>query len=303
MYAHFDEIVSAVRAHPSRQVLAIAGAEDRPVVEAALAAQKAAIAEPIFVGRRAEVASILKETGENPEKFRIEEAGAAGPAQTAVELVQSGEAGALMKGLIETRDMLKPVVSKENKLNTGRPMTHLAFFSLPNYSRLIACTDGGMMVYPTLDDKKHIIQNAASALHAMGYERPAIAVLAGIEKVNPKMKETVEADALHQMALRGEIQGCDVIGPISYDVAMSAEIAHHKGYECPLCGAFDVLVVPDLASGNILGKSLIISAGAAMAGIVIGAAAPIVLTSRGSTAQEKFYSIALASLVASGMKN
>lgn len=301
MYADFEEVVRAVKGHGGKRVIAVAGAEDRSVIEAALHAQREGIAEAVFVGDAGKIDSILKEIGEDPAACKIEAAGPQGAGQTAVELVQDGRANVLMKGLLETRDLLKPVVSKSNRLNMGRPMTHLAFFKLPNYHKLIVNTDGGMMVYPTLEEKKSIIENAVAALRAMGYERPKVGVLAGIEKVNPKMTETVEADALKQMALRGEITGCDVEGPVSYDVAMSAEIARHKGFQCPWCGDFDVLVVPSLVTGNVLGKSWTVTAGADMAGIVVGARAPIVLTSRGSTAKEKFYAIALASLAAAGI--
>ena len=151
-------------------------------------------------------------------------------------------------------------------------------------------------MYPTLEDKKGIIENAINTLHVMGNPNPTVAVLAAIEKVNPKMIETVEAAELKAMNQRGELPGCIIEGPISYDIAMSAAIAKHKGYDCPYCGDFDVLLVPNMTCGNILSKSWVITAGALMAGVIMGAKVPVVLTSRGATPDEKYYSIALAAV-------
>jgi phosphate butyryltransferase len=192
-------------------------------------------------------------------------------------------------------------VKKENGLRTGKVMSHIVFFGgIPGFHKLLVQTDGGMILYPTLEDKKAIIENAVQTLRSIGYTLPKVAVLAAIEKVNPKMVETVEADALMQMNRTGELRDCVVEGPVSYDVAMSREIAEHKGYKSENCGNFDVLVVPNMNAGNILGKCFTVTCGAQMAGIVVGAKAPVVLTSRGSSAMEKFYSIALASLISAG---
>ncbi|MEG1661787.1 MAG: phosphate acyltransferase, partial [Clostridiales bacterium] len=195
------------------------------------------------------------------------------------------------------RDLLKPVVNKENKLHTGRVMSHVAFNKLSNYPKLIINTDGGMVIAPTLEEKKGIILNAVAALHAIGYVLPKVAVLAGVEKPNPKMPETLEAAALQEMNERGEISGCLVCGPLSYDIAISGEVAKQKKFPCPYAGDFDVLVAPNLAAGNILGKCWSFTAGSVMAGMIMGAKVPIILTSRGAPAEEKFLSIAIASLV------
>ena len=204
-----------------------------------------------------------------------------------------------MKGLIETRDMLHPVVAKANDLRTGKLMSHVVFFSnVPNYHKLLVATDGGMVMYPTLEEKVGIVENAVEAMRKMGYEMPRVAVLAAIEKVNPKMRATVEAAELKRMNREGLIQHCIVEGPLSYDVAMDKAIAHHKGVDCEYCGDFDALILPDIDAGNILGKCLIVTAKAEMGGVIMGAKVPIVLTSRGSSAEEKFFSIAVASLMA-----
>lgn len=155
-----------------------------------------------------------------------------------------------------------------------------------------------MMTYPTLEQKKGIIENTVGVLHAMDYECPKVGVLACMEKVNPKMPETVEADALKQMNQRGEITGCIVEGPVSYDCAMSKEITEFKGFDSPVSGDCDVLVAPNIHAGNIMGKLLTVTCGARLAGMVVGAKCLIVMTSRGSSAEEKYLSIVLAAAAA-----
>lgn len=304
MYKTYGEIVAACKRSPKKRIMAIAGAQDLPVVQAALRAHDEGIANPIFVGDAEAIRELIRSEGRNPADFNILHAAESEEAQFAVELVKDGSANLLMKGLIETREMLRPVVAKENNLRTGKLMSHVVFFGeVPHYGKLFIQTDGGMVMYPTLEDKVGIIENAVDTLLKMGYENPKVAALCAIETVNPKMKESVEAAELQRLNREGVIQNCTVVGPISYDVAMSAEIARHKGFDCPHCGDFDVLVVPDMNCGNILGKSLTVTAGAKMAGIVVGARAPIVLTSRGSSAEEKFNSIAVAALTAAGTQS
>lgn len=302
MFHHFQELVECAKAHPARRIIAVAAAADAPVLKAVLRAKREGVAEPILVGDRDAILSMFNEISESPDGIRIEDARIEDCGLRAVELVASGEANVLMKGMLETRDLLRHVVKKENGLSLGRTMSHVALFEIPTYHKLLACSDGGMLVYPTLSEKTSIVENTASLLRSIGYGDPSIAVLCGIEKVNPKMRETVEAQELACRNARGEILGCHVVGPISYDVAMDASIALHKGFHSPYCGDFDALIVPDLVSGNILGKCLILSCKAKMAGVIVGAKAPIVLSSRGASAEEKFLSIALAALSAVGIQ-
>ena len=297
MYRDFPDIVTKVQAAKTKSVVAVAAAEDEHVIEAVLKAHQEGIADSILVGDVPKIEEIIHSLDGNPADFDIlavKPGSSAG--QTAVLLAKEKKANILMKGKMETRDLLKPVVNKDNDLHTGRIMSHMAFNKLPYYPKLIVNTDGGMVVYPSLEDKKHIIINAATTLRAMGYKMPKIAVLAGIEKINPKMIETVEADQLKRMNQEGEIEGCIVEGPLSYDVALDADIARYKGNTCPYSGDFDVLVVPNLAAGNILGKSWSVTAKSIMAGIIVGAKVPVIVVSRGSTSEEKYLSIALAAV-------
>lgn len=299
MFRNFDEVVAAVKQRETERTVAIAGAHDAPVIEAALRAQQQGIAVPIFVGNAGKIKDILRSFDRSPSDYNIVDSEENREAQAAVDLVKDGSANVLMKGLIETRDMLHPVVAKENNLRTGKLMSHVVFFSnVPNYHKLLVASDGGMVMYPTLEEKVGIIENAVEAMRKMGYKQPCVAALAAIEKVNPRMRATVEAAELKRMNREGLIQHCIVEGPLSYDVAMDKAIAHHKGVDCEYCGDFDALIVPDIDSGNILGKCLIITAKAEMGGVIMGAKVPIVLTSRGSSAEEKFFSIAVASLMA-----
>lgn len=299
MYKSFAELSAAAERMPKKRRVAIAAAQDAHVIEGAQLIKARGIAQPVLVGDKNKIVEIIRSLDCSIGDFEIVDAERGSEGQTAVELVKCGEASVLMKGLVETRELLSPVVKSENGLRTGRIMSHLVLFDgIKGRETLLATSDGGMVMYPVLDDKIAIIENAVGVLHKLGCERPSIAALAAIEKINPKMKETVEADALKQLCLSGGLSGCVVEGPISYDVAMSAEIAAIKGFDSPYCGRFDMLLMPDMTAGNILGKCLTVTCGAQLAGIVIGAKAPIVLTSRGSTPQEKFYSTALAIVAA-----
>ncbi len=302
MLRNFEELVAAVAAKPQKSLLAIAAAEDEAVIDAALRANAFGIAEPVYVGDSEKISAILQAKGVSPSACNIVACQPGQAGQRAAELVKDGQAQVLMKGLLETRDFLGPIVKKENGLRTGGVMSHVALFQIPGYERLLLSSDGGMLMYPTLEEKVHIIENAAKTMHALGYERPAFAVICAIEKTNPKMPETVEAARLQEMNLAGEITGCEVVGPISYDVAMSEAIAHHKKYDCSYCGHFDGVIPPNIQAGNIMGKCLTVTAGAKMAGIIVGAKAPVIMTSRGSDADEKFNSIAMAALCAGGTK-
>lgn len=217
-----------------------------------------------------------------------------GAAYGAVECIKRGEADLLLKGKLETSLLLKAVVDKKSEMRTGRLMSHLAFLKIPDHHKLIVLTDSGMVMHPTLDQKKQILENAVDALRKMGYDRPKVGVLAAVEKVNPDMPETLDAQELTRMNRQGEIKGCLVEGPYSYDILMSRESAEKKGVESELAGDPDILLAGDMTTGNILGKALVFSAKAEMAGIVVGARVPIALTSRGATEAEKYLSLILA---------
>ena len=294
-FKNFNELIQSISKDTSTKVVAVAMAEDRNTLEAACRAFKNNIAVPVLVGDKAAILKVLESLGEEPAPYKIIDAeNETEAAKKAVALVRTGEADFLMKGKIHTAALLHEVVDKENGLHAGGNMSMMAFFELPGYHKLISATDGGMIMYPDLEDKRQIIQNAVGVYHALGVTSPKVAVLAAVEVANPKMPEAMDGAALKQMNQRGEIAGCIVEGPISYDLAMSRKAAELKCFDSPVCGDADILVVPDIATGNILGKALVVSAGATMAGFVVGAKAPIALTSRGSSAQDKYLSLVLS---------
>lgn len=299
VYHSFDELVAKVKGTPVRKRMAVAVAGDEHTLEAVLHARTEGIIEPVLVGDKKEISRILEEKGETVSEEDVYDVSDLKEAcEKAVALVREGKADFLMKGKVDTGIILKAVVNKEHGLGMGGVMSHFTMFEIPGYHKLLLPVDGGMVTYPTLEQKKAIIENTVGTLRDMGYECPKVGVLACIEKVNPKMPETVEARELQEMNRRGEIKDCIVEGPISYDCAMSREIARFKGLDSQIAGDVDVLVAPNIHAGNIMGKMLTITCKAKLAGFVVGAKCPIVLTSRGSSAEEKYLSIVISAAAA-----
>lgn len=294
-YKSFDDLIKKVQNLDSMKKVAVVSAQDEHTLEAVFKAKKDNIVEPILIGNKKKIIEILSRLHESVlEESIINVESDSEAAEKAVELINENKADFIMKGKIQTADLLRAVVNKENGLRTGKVMSHIVIHEIPTYHKLLAVTDGGMMMYPSLDEKKQILENAVSTFLALGYENPKVAVLAAVETVNPKMQESVDADMLKKLNIKGEIKNCIVEGPISYDLTMSKESASIKGFVSPVTGEADIIVVPNITVGNILGKSLVYSAGAKMAGFIVGAKVPIVLTSRGSTSEEKYLSLALS---------
>lgn len=298
-YNNFSELTARLISQDDVKKVVVVAAQDEHTLESVFRARENKIVEPVLVGDREMILSMLEQMDIETEGIEIIQAESdTESAAKAVKLVREGKANFILKGKLQTSDLLREVVDKETGLRTGSVMSHLAILELPGYHKLLAITDGGMMVRPGVEDKKKIIENAVRVFRNMGYENPKVAILSAVETVNNRMPESVDAHALKQMNLLGEITECLVEGPISYDLAMSRESADIKGYQSMITEDVDILLVPDIAAGNILSKALIYSAGAKMAGMVIGARVPIALTSRGSTAEEKYLSIALCASAA-----
>ena len=297
MIRTFDEMIQRVKSAPVKKRVGVVAAQDEHTLQAVFKARKDQLVEPILIGDQVKIKAILNKLGEElADDFIISTEGDSESAEAAVRLVHEGKIDFIMKGKVQTADLLRAVVNREHGLRTGSLISHLVFHELSNYPKLLAMSDGGMMMYPNLEEKKFIIENAVGVFRNLGYERPKVAVLAAVEVVNPKMPESVDADLLKKMNQNGEIADCIVEGPISYDLMISPESAEIKGYKSEVTGDTDILVVPNITVGNILGKSLVYSAEAKMAGIVVGAKVPIGLTSRGSSAEEKYLSIVLSAL-------
>lgn len=288
---NFDELIEKVKGGKKRTV-ALVEANDAHALEAVIHA--ADIVSAILVGDRKKISDVLLELGQDPAGFEIVEVPAGmHPSVCAANLIHEGRADFLMKGKMMTGDLLKGVLSPEANLRSGGLMSHVMMTEVPGYHKLLCVTDGGMCTYPDLEKKKHIVENAVRFFHGLGYEKPNVAALCAIETVNPKMQETVDAAALKEMSLNGELPSCYVEGPISYDLAMVPALSEIKGFSCPCVGDFDILLVPEIVVGNVLGKCFVYTCGGRMAGVIQGCKVPIVLTSRGSSAEEKYYSLAL----------
>lgn len=288
---NFDELIAKVKGG-KRCTVALVEAHDEHALEAVIQAKD--IVDAILVGDKQKIVPVLLQLKQDPQDYEIVEVPEnMHPSVCAAGLIHSGRADFLMKGKIMTGDLLKGVLSPEADLRAGGLMSHVIIAEVPGYHKLISVTDGGMVPYPDLEKKKHIVENAVRFFHGLGYEKPNVAALCAVETLNPKMQETVDAAALKEMSLNGELPNCYVEGPISYDLAMVPELSEIKGYSSPAVGEFDILLVPEIVVGNVLGKCFVYTCGGRMAGVVLGCKVPIVLTSRGSSAEEKYYSLAL----------
>ncbi len=294
---NFDELLRLAASRPTKKV-AVAAADDRDVMEALMKSQQAGIAEGIFVGDRDAILKTAESIGMDMSNSRIEHVKerkeAAG---RAVALVRAKEAEILMKGFIQTADLLRAVLNKETGLRTGRGLSHVAVVEASGYDKLFVVSDGGFNIAPDLPRKIEITQNAVDVAQKMGYETPKVAVLAALELVNPDMPATLDAALIAKAAERGQIKGAIVDGPLAMDLALSAEAAEHKKVKSAVAGNADVLIVPNIESGNILIKGLQYAAGATWAGLVVGALAPIILVSRADQARAKMISIALGQML------
>jgi len=295
----FKELAAAASAMPVKTVVAVVEAHDNHTLEAVIDAKKDGIIEGMLIGNEEKIKEILTANGADPSDYQIIGTNALEESlQIAVENINAGKATAIMKGKLETGQFMKAIVNKQNGLLAGGLLSLVGLYEHANYHKLLAVTDQGLNTYPDLNGKKNLIINAVGLLKKLGVEEPKVAVLAAVEKVNPKMPESVDGAELKKMNQEGEITGCIVEGPISFDLAVKQGAAAIKGYESPVAGDADVLVVPDIAAGNILVKCMTDYAGAMTAGTILGAKVPVIVTSRSAEASDKYYSIALAAYAA-----
>ncbi|MCD5323497.1 MULTISPECIES: phosphate butyryltransferase [Pontibacillus] len=283
----------------SKKRVAVAQAADKEVLTAVKHAIEHDLANFLLVGEESEIQRIAEAVELDLSDKRIELKHVSDQSLTATEAVKSvseGYADVVMKGQIDTKLVLKAVLNKDYGLRAGKVLSHVAVFEVPNRERFVLLTDSGMNITPTLEEKAQIISNAVEVANGLGIELPKVAPLAAVEVVNPTMPATVDAAALTQMQKRGQIKGCIVDGPLAFDNAVSIEAANQKGIQSEVAGQADILLVPAIEVANALYKSFVYFAGAKVAGVISGAKAPIVLTSRSDTAESKLYSLALALL-------
>ncbi|MDD6045018.1 MAG: phosphate butyryltransferase [Clostridia bacterium] len=297
MIYSFHELVDSVKNAGRR--IAVAVAQDAEVLIAVRKAADLGIVHPILVGEEAQIKSIAAELNISLSGMEIiNEADKVEACRKAVKLVHDGDADVVMKGIVDTSVILKAVLDKDIGLRESPVLSHVALFGVEGFDRLLYITDAAMCIAPDVEQKAHIINNAVKVAHALGNENPIVTCLCAVEKVNPKMQATLDAQELVERNKRGEITGCTVCGPLALDNAVSEEAAKHKGITDPSAGKADILLVPYIEAGNIFYKSLTYMAKAQNAGMIVGAKAPVVVTSRADSDETKLNSIALAIAVA-----
>ncbi|MGN7410030.1 bifunctional enoyl-CoA hydratase/phosphate acetyltransferase [Sporosarcina sp. SAFN-010] len=296
-----SELVQQAAALSDRPCTAVACAADADVLESVeLAVSRGLATFKLYDDKKQLLETIQSkypQLANHPDIELIDSEGMQHAAQLAVDAVSSGNAQVLMKGNLPTAALMKVALRKEAGLRTGNVLSHVAAFEIPGFNKLYFVTDSAMSITPDLQVKVQIIQNAVTVARACGIDVPVVVPLAAVESVNPAMQATLDAASLTMMNQRGQLKNCVVEGPMALDNAISPEAAQHKGLSGPAAGKADILVAPNLEAGNILYKSLTYFARAKVGGIIQGASAPIVVTSRADNAETKLHSLALALLV------
>lgn len=281
-----------------RKTIAVAAADDMPVLEAIKDAMDADLANAVLIGNKGRIEEIASQLGMNMDRIEIiDEPDVVLAAERAVELVKEGKAHVLMKGLLKTPTLLKAVLNREKGLRTGGELSHIAVFEVPGLDRLLVMSDPAMHILPSLEEKERILGSIKIVTDALEIKCPKIAAVCAIEVFNPAMPATVDADALTKMYKEGKLKDMVVDGPMALDIAVSKHAAEHKGYKGEIQGDADALLMPNIESGNVMWKTLVYLAQAKIAGVVVGAAAPVVLTSRSDSPETKLNSIMLSLLL------
>ncbi|MBS0384016.1 MAG: bifunctional enoyl-CoA hydratase/phosphate acetyltransferase, partial [Proteobacteria bacterium] len=293
---HFEALIEAARAYPPVRT-AIVHPCDAAAIEGAVEAAKLGLITPVLVGPAQKIKAAAAAAGLSLSDYDLVDAPHShAAAAKGVAMARAGEVQALMKGALHTDELMAAVVDRQLGLRTERRMSHIFVIDTPNYPKPLLVTDAAINIEPDLDEKRDIVQNAIDLAIAIGVARPKVAILSAVETVYPRVRSTVDAAALCKMADRGQITEGVVDGPLAFDNAISRAASEAKHIVSPVAGDADVLVVPDLVSGNILAKQLIFLAGADAAGLVLGARTPIMLTSRADVALARTASCALAQL-------
>jgi phosphate butyryltransferase len=294
---HLSELKELLVDKPIRRMV-LAAAQDHNSLTSAIKAYQDGFIEPVFVCDREAVQHLATEANLDISGIRmIHEPDTEMAVEIAVKMVRSNQADILMKGKVGTSSLLKAVLNKEWGLRSGSLLSHFAIFEVEAYHKLIAVTDVAMNIAPNLQEKISIVNNSVACLNKLGIDMPKVAVLGAVEMVSENMQATLDAALLSKMNQRDQIKHCIIDGPLAFDNAISLESANHKGIRSEVAGDTDLLLMPDIEVGNVLYKSLVFFAHAGVAAVILGATAPIVLTSRSDSDQAKYYSILLAAAI------
>lgn len=289
-----DSLLEIAKSKPAA-VMAVAAASDDSALQAVKEAKEAGIIIPLLVGNTQAIEEIARSINFNLSGIEIiEEKDPLKASAMAVSLVREQKARILMKGLVPTADLLRAVLNKENGISRGTVMSHAAILESQHYHKLLCITDCGMNIAPTLKEKADIINNVVEIYKKLKLDKPKVAILAAAELINEKMEATLHAATLTMMNKRGQIKDCIIDGPLAFDIIISKEACEHKGIATEVGGDADIIILPNIETGNTLYKALVYLGGATVASVALGATVPIVLTSRSDTDRTKLMSIALA---------
>ncbi len=302
MIRSFKEIHDMAK-EKGKKIVAVPSAEEKVTIVAVYKAMQEGLVDTILIGDSQKIHHILQELEIKRDIFEIISSDSPeNSAKKAVELVREGKAHFILKGYLHTHILLKAVLDSEKGLRTGKLLSDILFAQNPasEEEKIVGMSDGGINILPGLKEKKEIVENAVWAFHKLGYENPKVAILAAIEVVNPSMPATLDADELKKMNQRGEIKGCVIDGPLALDLAVSKEAVKKKGIESDVAGDADILIVPNIEAGNILGKSFTYYAKVPVGHVIVGAKAPILIPSRNESERDKVNSIALGVIFSEG---
>ncbi len=295
MIKTFEELVQSVKGRP-RKTIAVAMAESEDVLSGIAFAHAEGLADAVLVGNKKKIVEIAAKASIDISNFDIINTDSEMQSVIrSIQLVRERLADTLMKGTCSTATLLKGILDKEHGIRSGKLLSHVSVFDLELYHKLLFMSDGGMNISPNTDDKIAIVMNAVNTVKTFGIRKPKVAMITAIEKVNYQaMPCTVDAALIAKMADRGQIQNCIIDGPLALDNAISKKACEIKGIKSPIGGEADILIMPDIESGNVFYKSVNFFAKCKVAGMVVGAQAPVIVTSRADSKETKFYSIALA---------
>ena len=290
----FSPIVEKARVPGKKMRVALAGADSESILQGLFEAEADGFVEPILVGNYKRIKDMTDRLGLSDRSFDIQPVDdSTNVVQYAIEMIKAGSADALMRGNTSTRDFLMPVLNKGNHLvRDDRLVTHVVFMKIPGYEKLLAISDVTLLINPSADGRKEVAKNLVRALRVFDVQHPNIALLALVEKPSFQMRDTVEDQTMVRQHAIDPIEDCNLVGPIAYDLIMSKEAARLKNYDCPYCGEFDGIVVPNLMCGNVMTKVLQYNGGATACGILVGARIPVAITSRSDDPDKAFLSLA-----------
>lgn len=296
----FEAIVEKAKTVKTPIRVVIAGADAENILQAAFEAEADGFCSPVLVGGQDKILAMLDKFGLKDRKYQIcSVAEDENVVQHAIDVIQIGLGNVLMRGNTSTRDFLMPILHKANKLMKNEILTEVAFLKVPEYEKILCLSDVSVLIHPSVEQRKQVIRNMVEVLHGLNIDNPKVAVLSLVEKPSFHMRDTVEAQSIVRAHNNEPIANCEIVGPIPWDLIVSKEAARLKNYDCPYCGEFDAVCVPDVMAGNTLMKALQMSAHFNSCGVVAGAKMPIAITSRSSSVEQAYLSIATcAALIA-----